>query len=114
MKEIKDNLKEILRGIQLIKRYSKGGYEAFMADEMIQDAISKRLETIGQAIKQIPPELLGQHPEVQWKSAAGMRDKLAHDYMGADFNIVWDTVEQKLPGMEVAIQALLFETETPD
>jgi uncharacterized protein with HEPN domain len=87
-----------------IEQYASVGREAFMADGMRQDAIIRKLEIIGEAVKQLSDGTRQRQPEIPWKQIAGMRDRLTHDYFGADLLLVWTVVERDLVashGLEV-------------
>lgn len=62
--------------------------DQFMRDELAQRAFARSLEIIGEAVKNIPEEYKTTHPEVEWKSFAGLRDKLIHHYFGVDYVLV--------------------------
>jgi len=78
---------------------------------MIQDAVVRNLEVIGEATKQVPDSLRARAPELSWREMAGMRDKLIHDYLGVDLNLVWDVVVSELPTTRDRVAALLEEIE---
>ncbi len=84
----KARLRHILESIELIEEYlahiSKANY---FNDRKLQDAISRRLEIIGEATKVISQTTRQKYPEVPWKEMAGMRDKLTHEYFGVDMEI---------------------------
>lgn len=76
---------------------------------MIQDAVVRNLEVVGEATKQVPDSLRELAPELSWREMAGMRDKLIHDYLGVDLNLVWDVVVSELPATRDRIVALIEE-----
>lgn len=78
-----------------------------MADGMRQDAIIRKLEIIGEAVKQLSDGTRQRQPEIPWKQIAGMRDRLTHDYFGVDLLLVWTVVERDLAALRRAVDALL-------
>jgi uncharacterized protein with HEPN domain len=62
------------------EEYTSVGREAFMAERMRQDAVIRKLEIIGEAVKQLSTATKERRPEIPWKQIAGMRDRLTHDY----------------------------------
>ena len=83
------------------------GSDVFKAERMRQDAVIRKLEIIGEAVKQLSSATKERRPEIQWKQIAGMRDRLTHDYFGVDLLLVWRVVERDLPALKAAIMALL-------
>lgn len=76
-------------------------------DRKTRDAVVRNLEIIGEAVKRLPPEGLEDWPEVDWSGWARMRDVVAHQYFGVDVEVIWNAVQEELPGLVVATRVLL-------
>ena len=105
----------ILDSIDAVETYLAGTtQDSFAKDARTQDAVTRRLEIIGEAVKSLDtlaPELLAGHPEVPWKNIKGMREKLAHDYDTISVPILWNTATQELPLLREAVRKLAMEAK---
>jgi uncharacterized protein with HEPN domain len=102
-------LGHILEAIHDIEQYASVGRDAFMTDRMRQDALIRKLEVIGEAVKNLSDNTKQRRPETPWRRIAGMRDRLTHDYFGVDLALVWVAVERELPNLKTAVEQLLAE-----
>jgi uncharacterized protein with HEPN domain len=98
------NIKEC---IERIEEYTKGGKEEFMQTKMIQDAVIRNFEIIGEATKRLSPELRSQYSDVPWQQMAGLRDVLIHDYLKVNLNLVWQIIEQNLSDLKRQVTAIM-------
>ena len=81
--------------------------EQFFDDETLQRAFVRSLEIIGEATKRIPMDVRAQHPAIEWRAMAGMRDRLIHEYFGVDLDLVWDVVQHKIPPLREYLAPIL-------
>ncbi len=100
-------LGHILEAIDRISRYSEKMDEAaFLGNQMAQDAVIRNLEIIGEASHSIEvhfPEFAASHQELPLSFAYQMRNAVAHGYFKVDLEIVWKTIEDDLPQLEVLV-----------
>lgn len=66
-------------------------------DELLRLGLTKLVEIVGEAAKQVSEPTRAAHPEVPWSAAARMRDRLIHHYFDIDLDILWVTVTEDLP-----------------
>lgn len=100
-------LKHILESIAWIEK--EAGVlteEQFKQNVPTQDVVIRRLEIIGEAIRNLPDDFKKMHPEIPWDKPMAMRNILIHNYFGVDLNIVWDTITQTLPEFKKQIKSL--------
>lgn len=107
MKNDRVYLVHITECIESIKEYTATGKEDFYELKIIQDAVIRNLEIIGEATKKVSAELKDMYYKVPWREMAGLRDVLIHDYFGVDLDIVWNVVNKELPNVYTEIQNII-------
>jgi uncharacterized protein with HEPN domain len=100
-------LAHILECIQRVERFTNEGKSRFLQDVMVQDAVLRNFEVIGEAAKRLDDAYRTAHPQIPWRALAGLRDVLIHQYESVDLERVWAMIEGELPALREAIAALL-------
>ena len=91
-------LKDILAAIESIEGFiARMDLDTFQDDDKTNSAVMRKLEIIGEAVKQIPDEIRQEYAQIPWKEMDGMRDKLIHFYFGVDYHLFWKTITERLP-----------------
>ena len=106
-------LEHIAQAIQRINHYTSDITEVtFLDNKMIQDAVIRNIEIIGEAARNIQrhaPEFATQHSDIPWEVIYAMRNRVAHGYFKVDLDIVWKTTQHDLPALAADIARLLQE-----
>ncbi len=101
-------LAHILESIERISEFTKGiSKDEFFKDVKAQDAVIRRIEIIGEAAKNVPPEFRQKHAGIPWAEMARTRDKLIHGYFGVDLELTWNIIKADLPKLKDKIKLLL-------
>lgn len=100
-------LAHVRDAIERILEDTSAGRDAFMADCKTQDAVIRAIEVIGEATKNLSPEIRDANPDIPWKRIAGMRDRGIHAYFGVDLDLGWAVVEDHLPLLLARVVELL-------
>ena len=107
-----DRLKDINKAIEKIEKYTEDiFFEQFEKNELIQDAVFKNFEVIGESAYKISKKTKNSSQEIEWRKIEGLRHKLVHDYYEIDLGIVWNTKEKKLPELYELINVLIAKLE---
>lgn len=103
---------DILNSLANIEKYIMGmSLSEFRKNQMVQDAVIRNFEIIGESVKRISEEFKKKYPEIPWRSAGAMRDVLIHDYPNIVPDVVWKTATEDLPKFKIQIKKIL-ESQT--
>ena len=101
-------LEDMMTAIVKIEEYTREmDRDTFMRNVLVQDAVIRNFEVIGEAAKHVPKRIRDKHPHLEWREAAGFRDVLIHDYFGIDVESVWETVTRNIPVLKVHLADVL-------
>ncbi len=103
---------DMLNAARLILTFTAGmSRDAFEHDIKTQDAVVRRLEIIGEAVRRISADYQTAHPEIAWHAIVGMRNRLIHEYDIVDLDVVWGVVQHDILSLVVQLETLLGDTE---
>ena len=103
-------LGDILDSIQRIESYTVSvSKEDFLGNFMMQDAVMRQIEIIGEASNSISEEFQEEHDHLPWSQMRAIRNKIVHDYRGINLHIIWDTIQKDLPALKEQVREILGE-----
>ena len=98
---IRDSIREI-------EKFTKGiSKDKFFKSSLIQSAVIRQIEIIGEAARNLTPDYKKKHSSIPWRDIVDMRNKLIHEYFGIDKQVVWNTITLDLPQLKTHIDNLL-------
>ena len=103
-------LLDILLAARKVLNYAGSmNQQEFDTNELVQDAIMRQLEIVGEAAGHITEEYCKEHPEIPWHKVIGLRNQIIHEYFRINRQIVWDTIKNDLPDLIRLIEPLVPE-----
>jgi len=95
---------DILECCERIASYTAGvRREAFDDNYLLQDALIRKLEVIGEATKGLSNNITEANPDIPWSKMADMRDRMVHQYFRVDLDVVWQTVQSEIPKLHLQL-----------
>ena len=98
--DILEAIKDIQESVENVSK------EEFLENKNIKDANIRRLEIIGEAVKNIPYSFREKHRDISWSKIAGMRDMIIHGYFMVDLDAVWNVIKKDLPELRKRVQKI--------
>ena len=86
-----------------VKDQTRAEYDT---SEDLQMVLAYLIQTIGEAASRVSATMRDQHPEIPWKQIVGMRNRIVHDYMNIDADIVWEVVTRNIPTLIMQLQSM--------
>jgi uncharacterized protein with HEPN domain len=109
------HLIDILQAARLVREFVKGvDQQTFNGDVMLQSAVIRQIEVMGEATKRISEDFRSGHQDIPWRKIAGMRDILIHAYDFIDLREVWDAATVSIPEMIPKIELLIPQVDQPE
>jgi uncharacterized protein with HEPN domain len=105
-------LEDIVGSIQKIHKYiQEVSFEDFQDDSLTVDAVLRNLEIIGEASRNIPPEIRSGYPNIPWGRMMGLRNIVSHEYFGIDLSIIWQIITVNLPETKPLIEEMIQDNK---
>jgi len=100
-------IEDIISSCNKILDYTKGfSEEAFKEDDKTIDAVVRNFEIIGEASNKLSEAFKEKNPQIDWFKMTGLRNRLIHDYMGIDLNIIWSVIQNYLPPLKTELDTI--------
>lgn len=100
-------IRHILDAILAVEKYTRGiSKEQFLdkKNQMMQDAVIRELEVVGEAVKRLSDRVKEENADVPWRDVGDMRNILIHEYFGVDLEIVWETLQSDIPQIKKILE----------
>ncbi len=109
-REWRFRIEDILQSLAGIASDINGlDYESFIEDRKTRNSVARELEIIGEAARHVPPDFEAIYPHIPWKLMRDMRNVIAHEYFGVDWQIVWETTVNDLPLLVPFLEYILSQ-----
>ena len=105
-------LRDMLDAARKAIQFTQGRARADLdRDDLLSFGLVRAVEIVGEAASRVSPETRAQYPHIPWKAIIGTRNKVIHDYISVDHDILWDTVSVDLPELIAQLEGILNPLE---
>ena len=111
MRDDKLYLIHIIECIARIEEYVADGQNSFIESTLIQDAVMRNLQTLGESVRRLSEDTSSGRSQFDWRSITGFRNVIVHDYLGITLDRVWEVVERDLPTLKLHVESILSNLE---
>lgn len=99
-------VEHMLECIERVERFAYQDRNTFMRSDLVQDAVVRNLQTLAESSQRLSDEVKNTRSHIDWRAIAGFRNILVHDYMGLDLESIWLVIENDLPALKDALNAM--------
>lgn len=98
---------DIISSIKKVKTYTKKmSFQEFSKNNLVQDAVARNFEIIGEAARQMPKQVKDKNKNIEWQQVIAFRNIIAHEYFGISYKIMWDIIQNELPPLLTKIKKI--------
>jgi uncharacterized protein with HEPN domain len=110
VKSEREYLEHILECIEIIQEYTDKGREA-LQDLKTQDAVIRRLQVMAESCLRLSDGIRNAYPEVGWQHIRNFRNRLVHEYLEVDIDLIWTIIGHNLPTLKTAVESTLADLD---
>jgi uncharacterized protein with HEPN domain len=101
-------LLDMLLAARKVQKFTQDvNWKQFQSDEVLQNAVMRQIQIIGEAARKVSPKFKQAHPGIPWQGIIGMRNRLVHEYFRINADRVWEVIEKDLPALIPLIEPLI-------
>jgi len=94
-------LRHIIDAFLQIERYTNGvTYEEFLSNSLLQDAVIRQLEVMGEAARNLSADLQNEYPAIPWRQMISLRNRMIHAYFNVNLQIIWEIIQGDIPNLK--------------
>jgi len=101
-------LRHIIDAFLQIERYTNGViYEEFLSNSLLQDAVIRQLEVMGEAARNLSADLQNEYPAIPWRQMISLRNRMIHAYFNVNLQIIWEIIQGDIPNLKQDMMRVL-------